>query len=85
MCYTHYYMSSRKFYRIYDHSSAFRLFNIIISLFLHLGSLLSLKEILRIQNLFKIWFYIPLESHYIANQGLLRTKQISGYYVAHHG
>ena len=54
MCYTHYYMLSRKFYRIYDYSSAFRLFNIIISLFLHLVSLLSFKEILRIQNLFKI-------------------------------
>ena len=47
-------MSSRKFYRLYDHSSAFRLFNIIISLFLRLVSLLPVKEILRIQNLFKI-------------------------------
>ena len=85
MCYSHYYVPSRKFYRIYDHSSAFRLFNIIMSLSLHLVSLLSFKEILRIQNLFKIKFYFPLESHYIANLELLRTKQISGYYVVHHG
>ena len=47
-------MLSRKFYRIYDHSFAFRLFNFVISLFLHLVSLFSFKEILRIQNLFKI-------------------------------
>ena len=30
-------------------------------------------------------FNIPLESHYIANLELLRTKQISDYNVAHHG
>ena len=54
MCYTHYYMSSRKFFRIYDNSFVFRLFNIIITLFLHLVSLLSFKENIRTQNLFKI-------------------------------
>ena len=79
-------MSSRKFYHIYHHSSAFQLFDIIISLFLHLASLLfPFKEIIQTQNLFKIWFYIPLESHYMANLDLLRIKQISGYYVAHYG
>ena len=57
----------------------------MISLFLHLVSLLSFKEIIRIQHLFKIEFYIPLESDYIANLELLRTTQISRYYVAHHG
>ena len=54
MCYTHYYLSPRKFYRISDHSYTFRLFDIIISLFLHLVPLLSLKEIMRTQNIFKI-------------------------------
>ena len=53
MFYTHYYMLSRKFYHICDDFSAFRLFNIMISLFLHLVLLLSFKE-MRIQNLFKI-------------------------------
>ena len=53
---------------------------------MHLASLLfPFKEIIRTQNLFKIWFYIPLESHYMANLDLLRIKQISGYYVAHYG
>ena len=45
------------YYRIYDisdNSFTFRLFNTIISLFLHLVSLLSFKEIIRIQNLFKV-------------------------------
>ena len=82
MCYIHYYRSPCKFYCICDNSSTFRLFNIIISLFLLLVSLMSFKEVIRIQNLFKIQFYFPLESHYIE---LLRTKQISGYHVAHQG
>ena len=49
-----YCMLSCKLFRIYNNSSAFRLFNIMISLFLHLVSLFSFKEIIRIQKLFKI-------------------------------
>ena len=79
--YKRYYMFSHIFCCIYDNSSAFRLFNIIILLFLHLLLFLSFQEIIRIQNIFKIEFYISLESHYIANLELLRTNQISGYYV----
>ena len=85
MDYTNYYMLSRKFFGIYDHSSAFQLINFIISLLLHLVSFFSFQDIILIQNIFKIQFHIPLESHYIANLELLRSKQISGYYVAHGG
>ena len=85
ICQSHYYMLSRTFCHIYDSSLAFRLINIIISLFLHLVSFLFFREIIRIQSMFKIQFYIPLESHYIDNLELLRLRQISFYYVAHHG
>ena len=39
---------------------------------------------MQIQNLFKIYFYITLESHYIANLEFLKTRPISGYYVAYY-
>ena len=54
MRYAHYYMLYREFYHIHDSSSTFRLFNIIISLFLHLVSFLSFQEIIQVQNIFKI-------------------------------
>ena len=57
-----------------------QLFNIIIPLFLYLMLFLSFQEIIRIQNKFKIQFYIPLESHFIANLEPLRTKQM-GFHV----
>ena len=78
-------MLPRNFCCIYDNSSTFRLFNIAISLFLHLVSFLSFQEIIQIQNLLKVWFYLPLESHSLANLELLRIKQISGCCVARHG
>ena len=82
MYYTHYQMLFPKFCCIYLDSSAFRLFNIILLLFWHLMSFLSFQEIIQCQNIFKIQFY--LERHNLDNLELLRTKQISGSYIAHH-
>ena len=76
MYFMYYSMLPRKFCCIYDYSSAFSLFDIVMSLYLHLESCLSFQEIIRPQNIFRAYFYIPLESHYMANLGLFKTMDV---------
>ena len=74
MYFMYYSMLPRKFCCIYDYSSAFSLFDIVMSL--HLESCLSFQEIIRPQNIFRAYFYIPLESHYMVNLELFKTMHV---------
>ena len=53
---------------------------------MHCKSFWSFQEIMRIQNVLKISFSIPLECQYLAKLDILdilKATQTSGYYITH--